>query len=230
MHALDRRRFIATGLATSAASLTGDAATVWRPYASGLLPRFTDSAVVCLFAWAFSRAAKLDMPHPLADAILGVMPEIVSNLDPDSPLSPVEQRRAVYFARIANSVVAPYALRRAGYDDLARACEIEPFPPARAETCAAGLAARVIGKENLMGTKQPAAIRDSAHGACGAARNAQGSIASGELRCLYGAAQDCAFALHYVRQNDEVRRIDPAADNWVWDIGAAAIEQAMSIS
>ena len=233
MRAPDRRQFISTGLAISTMSLAGEAATAWPPGKSALLPRFTDSAVVSLFVWALFRATKSNMTPALSDAILGVMPKIVDNLrklDADFTLSAADLRRVVFLARIAKYVIAPYALRRAGYDNLARACEADPFPLATYGTCAAQLAARTIGLENLRGIKPTTAFRDEAHSACQHAANAQDRLIFIELRCLPGVAQDCAFALGSLHKDDVAGDTNPAAENWVWSIAVAIMQHAMSIS
>ena len=233
MCAPKRRHFVATGLAASAMSFTGADVRAMSTEESRILPRFTDSAVVSKFAWTIFTTTKPDMPPALSEEILGVMPEIVGQLrkfDARGTLSAADRRRAKFFARVSTSVIAPYTLRRAGYEGLARACEVETFSGADKEDCAAEHAGRTIGFENLMRTKPMTAIRNSAKEACRNAANAHLSFLSGESRCLLGIAQSCAGALYYVRENDEVRRIDKTADKWVWNTAVAVIRQAISIS
>ena len=134
-----------------------------------------------------------------------------------------------FFAGVSTSIAAPYALRRAGYEDMAHACEVELFSEVTHGTGATEHANVTIGREIIKGTMPTTLARDSALGTCQNAANAKHSFLCGEDRCLNGVAMRCAHAFYYVRRNDD-GRIDPTADNWVWRTAVAAVNHAMLLT
>jgi hypothetical protein len=120
-------------------------------------------------------------------------------------------------------VIAPRALRRAGYEDLAVACENErDFLPGGA----AAMAQYLIGREPRSSVIMP----PLAQLACGAsAHTSTCAFYSGlpQIESVVESGRYCATALLQPIDVDEADDVDFAEAVWIWDFAVQAINAAI---
>jgi len=229
---LDRRRFLASGLAGGVLAWAGPGVYGALPEGPMLLKPFTHSPTVSLFAhgmfWCgggnppllleieaqLERAGnpidRYELWRPAADT---------GALQPDRPVTASEHQRAAFFARLAVEHLAPRALRHAGYEEMAVDVASGALDPAEAQ--------HMIGRQYRDCSVMQPLPASGAYGTCAHASTTALRAAHRELGEVAQAGYYCARALESVLcLGDEDVLPDDAR---VWDFAARAINLAIDL-
>lgn len=143
----------------------------------------------------------------------------------DSEADKIERRRAAFFSRLAVEYIAPRALRRAGFEQMAADVASGALPPAAAQhTIGQGDVRRC----RVAGTLAPMPKLEScAYGASAHASTTAFYATRREIDSVHQTGYYCARALIDASFcDDEVIDPDPT---WAWNIAALAINAAIGL-
>jgi len=232
--ALNRRTFLTSGAAGSLCALSGLGAHAPSFNGPALEPFARSPTVITYDHWHF--ADETDFP-PLRQVIDAELfqtgtPNIyyweyrqaTGPAPKDSASDKIERRRATFFARLAVEYIAPRALRRAGFEQMAADVVSGALVPAGAQhTIGAANATRC----RAAGAPSPMpALEMCAYGASGHASSAVFYATSSEVDVVHQTGWFCGAALLAASFYDDAAVENPAD---VWDFAERAINAAMAI-
>lgn len=206
--ALDRRTFMAFGLAGGLGAIGGFGALAGGPVA---LKPFAHSRTVLGFARFLLSDAT---PRTLRETIEAEL----ARTDGTSAIPALEREHAMFFARLAVWNIAPRALRAAGYETLAANCE--------RQTCLSH-ARRELGRARTAIGWPPARLRDAdvpAHAACHDAALTASLVGEEDIGVVVRTGGFCGRTLFIGSMYDK----DTDPDRF-WKFGAMAINAAIHL-
>jgi hypothetical protein len=214
--ALDRRTFLAFGVAGGIGALGAFGACGTVPDRPIVLKPFAHSRTVSSFAEGLFFCEDA-MPLPLRRLIEAELAR--TDVVPEAP--PQERERAAFFAWLAVRNIAPRALRRAGYEALAMGCENQrDFAPGDA----AAVAQHTIGREHRDCRVMPRRA-SLAYGASAHASTCAFYAGHEDIAVVVETGHYCARALLAGSFYDD--EIDAAGATWTWNFAAMAINAAL---
>lgn len=237
---LDRRIFLTFGIAGGLSALGGFDVHAVTPFGPTILNPFAHSSTVTSFAqglfghWHF--ADETDFPPLLqmidTELIQTGTPNIyrweyhqaTGPIPKDNQADKIERRRAAFFARLAVEYIAPRALCRAGFEQMAADVASGVLSPAAAQhTIGAANAARcrAVGAPSPIPALESCAYRASAY-----ASSAAFYATLPEIDPVHQTGWFCASALLGASFHGDVAVENPAE---VWNFAAAAINTAIEL-
>lgn len=237
---VDRRTFLTSGFAGGLCALGGvgaqavalDGAVALKPFAHS--PTITNFAQGLYGHWHFADEADRPPLRQMIDAelIRTGMPDIyywhyhpmTGPVPEESEADKIERRRARFFARLAVEYIAPCALRRAGFEQMAADVASGVMAPAAAQhtiVAADAVRCRAAGAPSPM-----PALHSCAYGASAHASTAAFYTTRPEIDCVHQTGYFCARALLDASFYDDIAVENPAE---VWNFAAAAINMAIGL-
>ena len=215
--ALNRRRFLASGLAGALCAISGS--SVSAALAGGMFSRpLAGSSVVSSFAsclFLFEDQMPLALRRAIDTELDGI--DVTPGKFAD------ERPRAEFFAWLAVRCIVPLNLRRAGYDALAVDCQNQN-DLWNASLASAG-AQHTIGKEHR-GCRLMPRLAGSAYGACAHAATAAFYARAEEIETVTETGHYCARALLQSIGDEDA---DVTEALWIWDFAVSVINTAAGL-
>jgi hypothetical protein len=219
----NRRQFMATGLAVALYGLSGFKACA-AALEGPIFPRpFAGSRSVSTFASGLFFGDNGVMPVALSRAIEAELTR--TDIPPDSFAE--ERRRAGFFAWLAVRHLAPLALRRAGFSELALDCEKQS--DLWNGMLASATAQHAIEKWHAAANPIPrpmVRLADFAYGTSAHAATAAFYAGHEDINVVMDTGTYCARALLEPFSYEDAK---PAEAEWIWGVAVTAINIAIGI-